>query len=102
METKELAYRAVASMCPDSTDPAQFAAFTKYFAEAFGPELNTVMEGMMFEIARLNRNDPEQCDIMCHMLKATVALGAFLQVCLTEDPFDGTSEKGAGTTLPVS
>jgi hypothetical protein len=102
MEQKELAYRAVANMCPDSTDPAQFTKFTEYFIEAFQPELSAVFTSMSFEIAHLDRDDPEQWEIMRHMLEGCVALGAFLQVCLTEEPFDGTSEKGAGTTLPVS
>jgi hypothetical protein len=102
MEMKELAYRAVANMCPDSTDPAQFAKFTEYFVEAFKPELDAVVTSMSFEIAHLDREDPEQWDIMLHLLEGCVALGAFLQVCLAEEPFDGTSEKGAETTLPVS
>jgi hypothetical protein len=102
METKDLAYRAVANMCPDSTDPAQFADFTAYFEEAFQPETEAVVDSMMYEIAQLDRSDPEQWDIMRHLLVGCIALGGFLQVCLTEDPFDGTSEKGAGTTLPVS
>jgi hypothetical protein len=102
MEPKDLIYRAVASMCPDSTDPEQFAAFTNYFVEAFQSELEEVVECMSFEIAVLDKDSCEQWDFMRHMLKACIALGAFLQVCLTEEPFDGTSEKGAGTTLPVS
>jgi hypothetical protein len=103
METKDLAYRAVANMCPDSTDPEQFAEFTKYFVEAFGPELDAVETSMMFEIVILERGNPEQWDFMSHLIKAAIAYGAYLQVCLTEEPFDGTSvEAGAGATLPVS
>jgi hypothetical protein len=102
MEIKDLAYRAVANMCPDSTDPAQFAEFTTYFEEAFQPEIEAVVDSMLYEIAQLDRSDPEQWDIMRHLLAGSIALGGFLQVCLTEEPFDVTSEKGAGTTLPVS
>jgi hypothetical protein len=102
METKDLAYRAVANMCPDSTDPAQFADFTTYFEEAFQPETEAVVDGMMYEIAQLDRSDPEQWDILRHLLVGSIALGGFLQVCLTEEPFDGTIEAGAGATLPVS
>jgi hypothetical protein len=103
MELKDLAYRAVANLCPDSTDAQQFADFTEYFVEAFNSEIEAVADGMMYEIAQLDRSDPEQWDIMRHLLVGSIALGSFLQVCLTEEPFDGTSgEAGAGTTLPVS
>jgi hypothetical protein len=101
MEMKDLAYRAVANMCPDSTDPAQFAKFTEYFVEAFKPELNAVVTSMYFEIAHLDRDDIQQWDILLDMVTGCIALGGFLQVCLAEEPFDGTSEKGAGATLPV-
>jgi hypothetical protein len=103
MELKDLAYRAVANMCPDSTDPEQFADFTEFFVEAFKPELDAVVASMSFEIAHLDREDPEQWDIMLNLLTGCIALGGFLQVCLNEEPFDGTSgEAGAGTALPVS
>jgi hypothetical protein len=103
MELKDLAYRAVARMCPDSTDPEQFAKFSTYFVDAFMPELNAVVSSMSFEIYKLDRDDAEQWEILNHMLAGCIALGGFLQVCLTEEPFDGTSgEAGAGTTLPVS
>jgi hypothetical protein len=103
MEMEDLTYRAVANMCPDSTDPEQFAAFTKYFVTAFQPEIEVVVASMSFEIAHLDREDPEQWDILLNMLTGLIALGGFFQVCLTEEPFDVTcGEAGAGTTLPVS
>jgi hypothetical protein len=102
MELKDLAYRAVANLCPDSTDAQQFADFTEYFVTAFTAEIEAVADGMMYEIAQLDLSDLEQWDIMRHLLVGSIALGGFLQVCLTEEPFDGTSEKGAGETLPVS